>query len=589
MDLGVAALEGIKRNLEERLRHARSLDVAHGLALVRNPGQGEYQPCRVLADPLLLGLVTRRSNRDGDKNLGDTCDPMDHIESEIRLLFDGCEQQFLLGSVKLLRPCLDVGDHVPRHVVGRLGLDDLVSKLGEPGPEGLLASERIVRCEIEAPLLHNPRYAGAFVYGRTRTRHMPDGSTRAVKVARADWQFVMPGMHPGYIDWERFESNQRRLAENARAFAGERRAGPPREGPALLQGRVVCGLCGERMGVRYHQEHGCMVPIYICQETSVRCGGKVCQTVAGKVVDTAVANLMIELMTPITLAVTLDVQRELEARAAETDALRRKHVERLRYDAELARRRYMKVDPDNRLVADSLESEWNDKLRLHAEAAEEYERRSKEQIETLNAETRRRILNLAEQLPQIWNDERVGIRERKRIVRLLIEDVTLIKSESITAHVRLSGGATRTLSLERPLPIAKIRKVKPEIVAKVDSLVDNHCDREIAEILNQHGWRTWEGKPFNLKKVAFIRGAYKLSSRRERMRRRGMLTTREVAEKLGVAETTVHQWGVEGLIKKCYSDRLRRGLWDIPPSLKIIKGHGGRRPRPARLDRITAR
>ena len=426
------------------------------------------------------------------------------------------------------------------------------------------------------------------MYGRTRTRHMPDGSTRAVKVARADWQFVMPGMHTGYIDWERFESNQRRLAENARAFAGERRAGPPREGPALLQGRVVCGLCGERMGVRYHQEHGRMVPIYICQETSVRCGGKVCQTVPGKVVDTAVANLMIELMTPMTLAVTLDVQRELKARTIETDALRRKHVERLRYDAELARRRYMMVDPANRLVADSLESEWNDKLRLHAEAAEEYERRSKEQIETPNAETRRRILSLAEQLPQIWNDERVGIRERKRIVRLLIEDVTLIKAESITAHVRLSGGATRTLSLERPLPIAKIRKVKPEIVAKVDSLVDNHCDREIAKILNEHGWRTWEGKPFNLKKVAFIRSAYKLSSRRERMRRRGMLTTREVAEKLGVAETTVHQWGVQGLIKKCYSDRLRRGLWDIPPSLKIIKGHGGRRPHPARLDRITA-
>jgi hypothetical protein len=145
------------------------------------------------------------------------------------------------------------------------------------------------------------------------------------------------------------------------------------------------------------------------------------------------------------------------------------------------------------------------------------------------------------------------------------------------------------LSLERPLPIAKIRKVKPDIVAKVDSLIDNHCDREIAEILNRHGWRTWEGKPFNLKKVAFIRCAYKLSSRRERMRRRGMLTTREVAEKFGVAETTVHQWGLQGLIKKCYSDRLRRGLWDIPPSLKIIKGHGGRRPRPARLDRITAR
>ena len=116
---------------------------------------------------------------------------------------------------------------------------------------------------------------------------------------------------------------------------------------------------------------GQTVPIYVCQETAVRRAGKICQTVPGKVVDPAVTALLIEMMTPMTLAVSLEVQRELEGRAAETDALRRQHVERLRYEAELARRRYMKVDPDNRLVADALEAEWNDKLRLHADAAAE--------------------------------------------------------------------------------------------------------------------------------------------------------------------------------------------------------------------------
>ena len=134
-------------------------------------------------------------------------------------------------------------------------------------------------------VLHNPRYAGAFVYGRTRTRHLPDGGTSVIRMPKSEWQFVMPGMHPGYIDWDRFEANQRRLADNARAFGGERRSGPPREGPALLQGRVLCGLCGERMGVRYSQEHGQTVPVYVCQETLVRHGGKVCQTVPGKLVD----------------------------------------------------------------------------------------------------------------------------------------------------------------------------------------------------------------------------------------------------------------------------------------------------------------
>jgi len=105
-------------------------------------------------------------------------------------------------------------------------------------------------------VLHNPRYAGAFVYGRTRTRRLPDGGTSVIRIPKSEWQFVMPGMHPGYIDWDCFEANQRRLADNARAYGGERRSGPPREGPALLQGRVLCGLCGARMGVHYSQEHG---------------------------------------------------------------------------------------------------------------------------------------------------------------------------------------------------------------------------------------------------------------------------------------------------------------------------------------------
>jgi DNA invertase Pin-like site-specific DNA recombinase len=436
-------------------------------------------------------------------------------------------------------------------------------------------------------VLHNPRYAGAFVYGRRRTRHLPMGGTTVIQMPRAEWQFVMPGQHRGYIDWDHFEANQRRLADNARAFGGERRSGPAREGPALLQGRVLCGLCGERMGVHYSQEHGRTVPAYVCQETLVRRGGKTCQSVPGKVVDPAVGALLVELMTPMTLEVTLAVQRELEARAVEIDALRRQHLERMRYDAELARRRYMKVDPDNRLVADALEAEWNEKLRIHADAVADYDERGQQQVASLDAETRRRILDLAEHFPQVWHDPRVDMRERKRILRLLVEDVTLVKAETITAHVRLSGGATRTLTLNRPQPIAQIRKFKPALVAEVDRLLDQHCDREIAEILNQRGLQTWEGKPFNLKKIAFIRTAYKLASRHRRLRDRGMLTTHEVAARFGVTESAVHRWGREGLIKRCYSDSLRRGLWDVPPGQIVLKGCGGRGARPARLSPIS--
>lgn len=162
----------------------------------------------------------------------------------------------------------------------------------------------------------------------------------------------------------------------------------------------------------------------------------------------------------------------------------------------------MKVDPDNRLVADTLEAEWNEKLRLHTDVVEDYERRGPEEAAALDAETQQRVRDLAEQFPRIWSDARIDVRERKRILRLLVADVTLVKAEMITANVRLSGGAARTLTLERPLPIAQIRKSKPELVAEVDRLLDRHCDREIADIFNDGGLRTWEGKPFNTKKIA---------------------------------------------------------------------------------------
>jgi DNA invertase Pin-like site-specific DNA recombinase len=499
-------------------------------------------------------------------------DPDVEVQNALRLVFDTFER---LGSAtRTVKFFLDEGLLFPRRL------------RKEPNKGELLwAPPRHSRI---LQVLHNPRYAGAFVYGRTRGRHRPDGGVSQIKVQMDDWQFVFPDHHRGYIDWERFKANQTRLTGNAQAYGMQRRSGPVREGSALLQGRVLCGLCGERMGVHYSQEHGQPVPTYVCQETAARKGGKVCQSVPGKVVDAAIGALLVELMTPMTLEVSLAVQNEIEARSAETDALRRQHIERTRYEAELARRRYMKVDPDNRLVAGALEAEWNEKLRLHTGVIEDYERRGQQEAAALDGKMRRHILELAEQFPRIWTDPRVDVRERKRIVRLLVADVTLIKAETITAHVRLPGGATRTLQLDRPLPIAQIRKFKPELVAEVDRLLDKHCDREISEFFNQQGLRTWEGEPFNLKKIAHIRNAYNLPSRRQRLRDRGMLTTEEVAGRFGVSQTAVHQWGRQGLITKCYSDNLHRGLWEIPSGHTIIKGCGGRGARHARLSPITA-
>jgi len=495
-------------------------------------------------------------------------DPDTEVQAALRLVFETFDRTgSAMQTAKLFR---EQGLVFPRRI--RKGVNK-----GELHWVGA-AHSRILQ------VLHNPRYAGAFVYGRVRTRLLPDGRHSTTKVPRAQWQFVIPDIHVGYIGWEQFEANQKRLADNALGFGGERKAGPPREGPALLQGRVLCGICGERMSIHYSIAYQQVVPTYVCQQASIRRAEKVCQHVPGSVVDQAIRNLLLELMAPMTLQIALAVQQEVEARVRETEALRHQHVERAQYEAELARRRYLKVDPDNRLVADSLEAEWNNKLRILAETQEQYEQQTQKQRLLIDAQTREQLLSLAADFPRVWNDPSVETRERKRILRLLIEDVTLINGEKIQVHVRLRGGATRSLTLEKPLPIAQIRKTKPEVVAEIDALLEDHCDRQVAEVLNRQGRKTWQDEPFNLKKIAHIRQAFDLKCRYSRLRERGLLTAKEMSVRHSVTITTINTWGRQGLLKKHRYDNLRRCLYEPLDPNAIVKGQGGRQAKQPTLN-----
>src|SRR5437879_2387240 len=224
----------------------------------------------------------------------------------------------------------------------------------------------------------------------------------------------------------------------------------------------------------------------------------------------------------------------------------------------------MKVDPDNRLVADSLEAEWNNHLRTLAEAQEQYEQQTQKLRLLIDSQTQEQMLSLAADFPRVWNDPCVEPRERKRILRLLIEDVTLINGEMIRVHVRLRGGATRSLILTKPLPIAQIRKTKPEVVAEIDGLLDLYCDREVAEVLNRQGRRTWQDQLFNLKKIAHIRQAFDLKCRYSRLRARGLLTAREMSVRHGVTPTTINLWAREGRLQNHRYDKARRRLYETP-------------------------
>lgn len=422
---------------------------------------------------------------------------------------------------------------------------------------GLNKGEVVWKCLLHSRtlwLLHNPRYAGAFFYGRTQQRRHPEGGIRYQKLPRQEWAAFLPGAHPGYISWEQFEENQRRLFENAQAYGSDRKKSPPREGPALLQGIVICGRCGTRMTVRYHLIRDRLVQDYVCQRQGIEQAEPCCQSIPGAGLERAIGDLLIETVTPLTLEVALAVEEELFRRRDEVEELRRKHVERLRYEADLARRRYMQVDPDNRLVADELEGEWNEKLKAHKEVLEALKRDTKALI--IGSEERARILALAKDFPRLWNDPRTPNRERKRMVRLLLEDVTLNKGSEITAHVRFKGGTTQTLAWPLPPPIGELRKNPAYIVAEVDRLLDDYTQGQIAAILSHKGMHTVDGKPLTRMNIRYIQETYGLLSRYDRLRSRGMLTMAEMGERLNVAPLTVKCWNQAGfLMSYPYNDK----------------------------------
>jgi hypothetical protein len=402
-------------------------------------------------------------------------------------------------------------------------------------------------------ILHNPRYAGVFAYCRTRTRKRVDGQS-CLKVPRDQW-LVIPGAHAGYITWEEYNDNQRRLRENAQSLGEDRRKIPPREGPALLQGLVICGICGGRMPVRYHSRRGHLFPDYYCQRDGIEHGKPACQHVNGEGIDRALGELLIETMTPVALDLALAVQQELESRLEEVDRLRQKQVERARYEADAARRRYLLADPANRLVADVLEAEWNTKLRALAQAQEEYERQRRADESHLDDSKRAQISALATNFPRLWRDPKTPDRESKRMVRLLVEDVTLVRGERISVHVRFKGGATRMISVIPSPGAPECRKTKPAVIQEIDRLLDDYAEEEIAPMLNAEGFRSGTGQPFRRSLVFRLRKKYKLVDR----------FTRTVKDWRDLGLLRAHRYNDRGecLYEQPGPDLPRKGVWGL--------------------------
>jgi DNA invertase Pin-like site-specific DNA recombinase len=422
--------------------------------------------------------------------------------------------------------------------------------------------------------LNNPRYAGAYVYGRRRYRRAADGKkTIQRKRELDDWLACIPNAHPGYISWERFQENLKILATNGRPYELAR-ASPPREGAALLQGRAVCGRCGRHFRVRYVTRRGKQEAWYVCDRGHTTRGEPNCQSIAGKPIDKAIGTLVAESMTPAAVELALEIRREIETRYEEADQLRCRATERAQIEADLAQRRFMLVDPNNRLVADTLEGEWNNKLRALADAREERERaRQRDQV-VLDDAIRQQLVAMTGDFRKLWDDPSTPNRERKRLLAYMIEDATLIKipTERITRiHVRFKGGKTETLTTLNPKSSAQQIQTLPEVVELVDQLLDHHVYSEIADILNERGFRPGgSARPgrgadrFTAKRVAYLMHTYGLCSRYDRLRKRGMLNKREMADRLGIHEQTVDRWAEHGIIKAhLYNDHGWQ-LYELP-------------------------
>jgi DNA invertase Pin-like site-specific DNA recombinase len=417
--------------------------------------------------------------------------------------------------------------------------------------------------------LYNPRYAGAYVYGRRQYRRRADGG-RAVrrKPDSRDWLACLPHAHPGYISWEQYQENLRVLQTNGRGYEIARRS-PPREGAALLQGRAVCGRCGRHFRVRYAARRGRVEAWYVCDRAHGTRAEPSCQSIAGPPIDAAVGALVVQQMTPAAVDLALEIRREIERRHEEADQLRCRAIERAHIDADLAQRRYLLVDPSNRLVADTLEADWNAKLRALATARDERERARRDDDLVLDAALRDRLVTMTTDFQRLWADPVTPNRERKRLLAYIIEDVTLVKlvAEGTTRiHVRFNGGKTETLDTPNPKSSAQQVTTPPATVSFVDRLLDDHGYAAIADLLNARGLQPGgSARPgrhdtrFTALRVAYLVRQYGLRSRYDRLRARGLLTKQEMAERLGIHEQTLVQWRKHGIIRaQPYNDH---GAW----------------------------
>jgi DNA invertase Pin-like site-specific DNA recombinase len=404
-------------------------------------------------------------------------------------------------------------------------------------------------------VLSSPVYAGAYVYGKTRREHYVDEEghirRRLRRLQRSDWSVLIPHHHEGFIHWDTYQKNQLRLAANTRPQAHQA-GGAVREGAALLQGLATCGRCGRRLKVYYEGKHSS--PGYHCPGNIVVNGrGSYCLRVGAGWIDETVTQTFLDTVTPAGIEAALAAEATLDAEHDQALAQWKLEVERLRYEAERAERRYRAVEPENRLVARGLETEWEKRLRELAAAEAEFVDRQKQRPPKVTLEERQAIRALGADVPRVWSAPTTSDRDRKELLRSLIEEVNItLEREVLQAHltVRWRGGALTKLEASLPRRPAPPLRTDEDTIALVRRLAPHYSDAVIAGVVNRQGRRTVKGDRFTANKINGLRHYWKMP-RHELAATPAPgepVTIEKAAEVLDVAPSTVHRWLLDGFI-----------------------------------------
>ena len=405
-------------------------------------------------------------------------------------------------------------------------------------------------------VLTHPSYAGAYVYGRTRRERRVDEDgrvrTRARHLERSDWQVLIVDHHPGYIDWATFEANQARIGANIRPRVHEAGTGALREGTALLQGLATCGRCGRRLAVHYQGANS--TPGYHCaNRTLVNGRGERCLSVGGVQIDQAVTAAFLAALAPAGVDAALAAAETLEADHDAALGQWHRQVERARYEAARAERRYLAVDPDNRLVARGLEADWEAKLAALADAEAELVRREAARPRSLSDDERSALAALGADIGRVWSAPTTTDRDRKELLRTLVEEVRVdVHRENRRAELSLHwrGGASTELVVELRGARQPSIRTDEDTIALVRRLAVHYPDATVAGILNRQGRRSATGQRFTATIVQGLRQHWHIPRHQPSAEpaEGELLTVTDAARELGVVASTVHRWLADGFI-----------------------------------------